>query len=71
MKRHSNETHCPVCNQEWDLCECEQTKKLVQVDRKTWVEVDENIPDKVAIAKFNENIARESKLRYWGKTKKQ
>ena len=24
MKQHSNRTHCPVCNQEWDLCECEQ-----------------------------------------------
>ena len=23
MKQNSNQTHCPVCNQEWDLCECD------------------------------------------------
>jgi len=51
-------------------------KKLIQIDRKTWIEVDKNIPDKVAIAKFNKNInaARNSNsnpgIRYWGNKKK-
>ena len=24
MKIRTNKDFCPVCNQEWDLCECEQ-----------------------------------------------
>ena len=53
-----------------------KNKKLIQIDRKTWIEVDKNIPDKIAIAKFNKNInaARNSDLnpgiRCWGKRKK-
>ena len=27
MKQYSNKTHCPVCSQEWDLCECEDEKE--------------------------------------------
>ena len=53
-----------------------KNKKLIQIDRKTWIEVDENIPNKVAIAKFNKNInaARDSNsnpgIRHWGNRKK-
>ena len=53
-----------------------KNKKIVQVDRKTWIEVDENISDKVAITRFNKNIntARNSNsnpgIRHWGNKKK-
>lgn len=53
-----------------------KNKKLVQLDKKTWIEVSEDIPDKVAVAKFNENInaARNSNsnpgIRCWGNKKK-
>jgi len=45
-------------------------QKLVQIDRKTWIEVDEDIPDEVAVAKFKENIARKPNLKYWSNRKK-
>ena len=36
-------------------------KKFVRIDHKTFIEVDENIPDEVAIAKFKKNISHERK----------
>ena len=36
-------------------------KKFVRIDHKTFIEVDENIPNEVAIVKFKENISCEHK----------
>ena len=50
-----------------------KNKKFVRIDAKTFIEVNEDIPNEVAKAKFNENInvARKSNLnpyqRYYGK----
>jgi len=40
-------------------------KKRVQVDSKTWIEVDVNIPDQVAIQRFHDRLefSRKRKIR--------
>ena len=45
-----------------------KNKKFVRIDAKTFIEVNEDIPDEVAIKRFNKNInAACNYTRYWGK----